>query len=430
MIQTLVQGAADTAAVLRDSALVASQAAAQGEHLEVPEFLAVLIAILIGAKLFGELAERIGQPAVLGELVAGVVLGASVLNLVDPTVQTIHLLAEIGVVILLFEIGLETDLKKLLQVGGASLTTAVVGVVLPFVGGYYVAHWLGLETMVAVVCGAALTATSVGITARVLSDLGRLQETESQIVLGAAVIDDVIGLIILAIVARLVAGAEVSTGGIIVTALIAFGFVALVLILGKFIVPPLFDLLARVGKPETLATMALAFAFLIAYLADAVDSALIVGAFAAGLVLAPTRHAHTIEAGVTRLGHFFVPIFFVVVGASVDVRTFADTTVMSVGLALIVVAIIGKLAAGYAPFWFKGKKSVIGVGMVPRGEVGLIFAQMGLTSGVLSVGIFSALTLMVMVTTFMAPPLLKVLFPPKGAPGRAPGGIAETMTEA
>jgi Kef-type K+ transport system membrane component KefB len=281
-----------------------------------------------------------------------------------------------------------------------------------------------------VVCGAALTATSVGITARVLSDLGRLQETESQIVLGAAVIDDVIGLIILAIVARLVAGAEVSTGGIIVTALIAFGFVALVLILGKFIVPPLFDLLARVGKPETLATMALAFAFLIAYLADAVDSALIVGAFAAGLVLAPTRHAHTIEAGVTRLGHFFVPIFFVVVGASVDVRTFADTTVMSVGLALIVVAIIGKLAAGYAPFWFKGKKSVIGVGMVPRGEVGLIFAQMGLTSGVLSVGIFSALTLMVMVTTFMAPPLLKVLFPPKGAPGRAPGGIAETMTEA
>jgi Kef-type K+ transport system membrane component KefB len=430
MIQTLVQGAADTAAVLGDSALVASQAAAQGEHLEVPEFLAVLIAILIGAKLFGELAERIGQPAVLGELVAGVVLGASVLNLVDPTVQTIHLLAEIGVVILLFEIGLETDLKKLLQVGGASLTTAVVGVVLPFVGGYYVAHWLGLETMVAVVCGAALTATSVGITARVLSDLGRLQETESQIVLGAAVIDDVIGLIILAIVARLVAGAEVSTGGIIVTALIAFGFVALVLILGKFIVPPLFDLLARVGKPETLATMALAFAFLIAYLADAVDSALIVGAFAAGLVLAPTRHAHTIEAGVTRLGHFFVPIFFVVVGASVDVRTFADTTVMSVGLALIVVAIIGKLAAGYAPFWFKGKKSVIGVGMVPRGEVGLIFAQMGLTSGVLSVGIFSALTLMVMVTTFMAPPLLKVLFPPKGAPGRAPGGIAETMTEA
>lgn len=433
VVHMLVQGAADTATALGDTAHLAAQVAAQGaqaEHLSVPEFLSILIAILVGAKLFGELAERIGQPAVLGELVAGVVLGASVLGLVDPTVEVVHLLAEIGVVILLFEIGLETDLKKLLQVGGASLTTAVVGVVLPFAGGYYVAALLGLDTMVAVVCGAALTATSVGITARVLSDLGRLQETESQIVLGAAVIDDIIGLIILAVVAQLVAGAEVSAAGVSVTALVAFGFVALVLIVGRFVVPPLFDLLARIGKPETLATMALAFAFLVAYLADAVDSALIVGAFAAGLVLAPTRHAHTIEAGVTRLGHFFVPIFFVVVGASVDVRTFADASVMTVGLALIAVAIVGKFAAGYAPFWLEGKKSVIGVGMVPRGEVGLIFAQMGLTSGVLDVGIFSALTLMVMVTTFMAPPLLKVLFPPKGAPGRKPGGIAETMTEA
>jgi Kef-type K+ transport system membrane component KefB len=432
-LHALLQESADSAGVLADTAHAAAEAgahAAQGDHLSVPAFLAILIAILVGAKLCGELAEKIGQPAVLGELVAGVLLGSSVLALVDPTVQVIHLLAEIGVVILLFEIGLETDLKKLLQVGGASLTTAIVGVVLPFAGGYYVAALLGLDTMVAVVCGAALTATSVGITARVLSDLGRLQETESQIVLGAAVIDDIIGLIILAIVAQLVAGAAVTPTGITVTALVAFGFVALVLVLGRFLVPPVFDLLARIGKPETLATMALAFAFLVAYLADAAGSALIVGAFAAGLVLAPTRHAHIIEAGVTRLGHFFVPIFFVVVGASVDVRTFADGTVMSVGLALIAVAIVGKLAAGYAPFWFRGKKSVIGVGMIPRGEVGLIFAQMGLTSGVLDVGIFSALTLMVMVTTFMAPPLLKVLFPPKGAPSRTPGGIAESMTEA
>ena len=433
LIHMLIQEGSDTASLLADTAHAAAEAgshAAGGDHLTVPAFLAILIAILIGAKLFGELAEKIGQPAVLGELVAGVVLGASVLGLVDPTVETIHLMAEIGVVILLFEIGLETDLKKLLQVGGASLTTAVVGVVLPFAGGYYVAALLGLETMVAVVCGAALTATSVGITARVLSDLGRLQDTESQIVLGAAVIDDIVGLIILAIVAQLVAGADVTATGITVTALVAFGFVGVVLVVGRFVVPPIFDLLARIGKPETLATMALAFAFLIAYLADAAGSALIVGAFAAGLVIAPTRHAHTVEAGVTRLGHFFVPIFFVVVGASVDVRTFADASVMSVGLALIVVAIVGKLAAGYAPFWFHGKKSVIGVGMIPRGEVGLIFAQMGLTSGVLDVGIFSALTLMVMVTTFMAPPLLKMLFPPKGTPGRTPGGIAESMTEA
>lgn len=431
-MNVVLQSVVDSAAQVADTAHAAAEAGAHGggDHLTVPAFLAILIAILVGAKVFGELAEKVGQPAVLGELTAGVVLGVSILNIVDPTVETIHLMAEIGVVILLFEIGLETDLKKLLQVGTASLTTAAVGVVLPFAGGYYVAALLGLETMVAIVCGAALTATSVGITARVLSDLGRLQETESQIVLGAAVIDDVIGLIILAVVAQLVAGAQVTPLGVSITALVAFGFVALVLVLGRFLIPPVFDFLAKIGKPETLATMALAFAFIVAYLADLAGSALIVGAFAAGLVLAPTRHAHTIEAGVTRLGHFFVPIFFVVVGASVDVRTFADGSVLSVGLALIAVAIVAKMAAGYAPFWLKAKKSVIGVGMVPRGEVGLIFAQMGLTSGVLSVGIFSALTLMVMVTTFMAPPLLKVLFPPKGTPGRAPGGIAESMTEA
>jgi len=158
---------------------------------------------------------------------------------------------------------------------------------------------------------------------------------------------------------------------------------------------------------------------------------LIIGAFAAGLVLAPTRHAKVIEHGVLRLGMFFVPIFFVAVGAAVDVGTFADPQVLLVGGALIAVAIIGKVAAGYAPFWFKGKKMVIGVGMMPRGEVGLIFAQLGLTTGVLTSGVFSALTLMVMVTTFLAPPLLKALFPPIGPPSEVrPSAVAELTTEA
>ncbi|MGH7476954.1 MAG: cation:proton antiporter [Longimicrobiales bacterium] len=402
------------------------------EHgLGVPEFLFLLIAILVGAKVLGELAERIGQPAVLGELLAGVLLGVSVFGIVDPQVEVVHLLAEVGVVLLLFQIGLETDLKKLLQVGAASSTVAVVGVVLPFAGGYLVADVLGLGLLPAIVSGAALTATSVGITARVLSDLGRLQEQESQIVLGAAVIDDIVGLVILAVVAQIVAGGDVTPGGIALITLVAFGFVAGVLVVGAFVVPPLFRFLAMIGKPDTIAIMGLAFAFVIAYLADAVGSALIVGAFAAGLVLAPTEHVHVIEDGIRGIARFFVPIFFVAVGAAVDVRTFLDPQVMTVGGALIVVAIIGKMAAGYAPFWVPVKKSVIGVGMVPRGEVGLIFAQMGLTSGVLDVGLFSALTLMVMVTTFMAPPLLKALFPPVGVPiGMAPGSVAEITTEA
>src|SRR5690606_14107463 len=179
-----------------------------------------------------------------------------------------------------------------------------------------------------------------------------------------------------------------------------------------------------------LGTMALLLAFVTAYLADAAGSALIIGAFAAGLILAPTPQAKPIQRGVVTLGQFFVPIFFVSVGAAVEVQSFLQPGVLAIGLTLIAVAIIGKVAAGYAPVWFKGKKSVIGVGMVPRGEVGLIFAQMGLTSGVLDAGLFSALTLMVMVTTFIAPPLLKALFPKRAPAGPPPGGVAEMTTEA
>jgi Kef-type K+ transport system membrane component KefB len=410
--------------------LLAAAPAGEGGAMSVPEFLFVLVAVLVSAKLLGELAERIGQPAVLGELLAGVLLGASVLGVLDPGMEVMHLLAEVGVILLLFQIGIETNLGRLLRVGPASAAVALVGVVLPFALGYGVSILLGLPTLAAIVAGAALTATSVGITARVLSDLGRLQEQESQIVLGAAVIDDIVGLIILAVVARLVGGAEVTPGGIGVITAIAFGFVAAVVLLGRVVVPPLFDLLARIGREETLGIMALAFTFMIAYLADAVGSALIIGAFAAGLVFGPTQHAQVIEHGVLRISMFFVPIFFVWVGAAVDVRTFQDPQVLLIGGALILVAVVTKFAAGYTPFWFKGRKAVIGVGMIPRGEVGLIFAQMGLTTGVLSSGVFSALTLMVMVTTFIAPPLLKLLFPPLGQPTESHSSVAELTTEA
>ena len=428
----------ETSAHVQDTAAhVADGAAAHG--LELPQFLFILVAILVSAKLLGELAEKIGQPAVLGELLAGVFLGSSVLGVLvmdpaagNPATEIIHLLAEVGVILLLFQIGLETSLPRLLKVGAAAAAVAVVGVVLPFVMGFYVARFFDLGLIPSVVAGASLTATSVGITARVLSDLGRLQEPESQIVLGAAVIDDIIGLIILAVVSNVMIGGAVTVGGIAMTTIVAFGFVIGVLVIGRFIIPPTFNLLSRVGREETLATMALAFAFVVAYLADAIGSAPIVGAFAAGLVLGPTPHAHVIEHGVLRLSMLFVPIFFVSVGAAVDVRTFTDPQVLMVGGALIVVAILGKFAAGFVPFWFKGKKSVIGVGMVPRGEVGLIFANKGLTTGALNTGLFSAITLMVMVTTFIAPPLLKLLFPPRAdaGPRQHLGGVAEITTEA
>jgi Kef-type K+ transport system membrane component KefB len=398
--------------------------------MTVTIFLTTLVAILVAAKIFGELAERIGQPAVLGELVAGVIVGGSVLGLVDPHVEVVHLLAEVGVIILLLEIGLETDLKRLFSVGPAAAVVAFVGVALPFLMGYGTGMLFGLGTLPSVVAGAALTATSVGITARVLSDLGRLRDPEGQIVLGAAVIDDVLGLIILAVVADLTAGEWAGIAGVARTTAIAFGFLGGTLLLGRFIVPPLFQLIARHGKEPTIAAMGLVFAFLLAVLADAAGSAAIIGAFAAGLLLRSTEQAHAIEKGVLGVGHFFVPIFFVAVGAAVDLAVFGNRDVLLLGGALTLVAIVGKVAAGYAPFWFRGRKSVIGVGMVPRGEVGLIFAQTGLTTGVLDAGQFGALMLMVIVTTFVAPPTLKALLKPVRQVGEPElSGVADLTTE-
>jgi len=412
--------------------LIAAIAPAAAAAESVTELLIVLLATLVGAKLLGEIAERIGQPAVLGELIAGVILGQSLLGIVDPAHPVIHFLAELGVIILLFEIGLETDLRKLLSVGRTSFAVAIVGVILPFALGYAVAVALGLTLLPAIVAAAALTATSVGITARVLSELGYLDSSEGRIVLGAAVIDDVLGLIILGIVAEIVAGASLTAGSVARAVAVAFGFLIVVIAVGRLAVPPLFRLLSRVTKSDRLAIMGLALALLCATLADAAGSALIIGAFAAGLLIAPTPQAHDVEVGVARLGHFFVPIFFVSVGASVNVRAFGDPRVLLLGGALIAVGIIGKLAAGYTPWWFRGNRALVGAAMVPRGEVGLIFAQTGLTAGILTSGTFSAITLMVLVTTFVAPPWLKHLIGRAARPEVKPEaiGIADVTTEA
>jgi Kef-type K+ transport system membrane component KefB len=390
-------------------------------HLDLPQFLALLVAILGAAKLFGAIAQGIGQPAVLGELCGGVILGDSVLGIVDPKSEVLHLLSELGVIILLFAVGLETNLKMLLKVGGASSVVALVGVALPFAFGYATCLTLELDNLTAVVAGATLTATSVGITARVLSDLNRLQELESQIVLGAAVIDDVVGLVILAVVAGIARGEGITAWGVASTTLIAFGFLAGTLLTGRVIVPPMVKWLSKIDLPGTPTMLALLLAFGLAWLANYAGSATIIGAFAAGLLIRGTPNAHDIERGISHLGHFFVPIFFVVVGAAVDLTVFnplrtENHRTLIVGGALIVAAVLGKFLAGYAPFWIRADKRVIGVGMIPRGEVGLIFAQMGLTSGIFDAAMFSAVALMVMVTTFMAPPLLKLLLPPGSGP--------------
>lgn len=373
----------------------------------MPHLLLVLAALLAAAKLLGALAQRVGQPSVLGELLAGVLLGGSVLGLLDPADPVIHALSELGVIVLLFEIGLHTDLRSMAKVAGTATTVGVVGVVLPFALGYFVAsNILGFEQIPSLVCGAALTATSIGISARVLSDLGQLNTREGQVVLGAAVLDDIIGLIVLSVVTSVVLGGTWTVAGIAVTTALAVGFIVVAIFGGKFLARPVFDRLRTIRTSGTLGVVALAFAFLLSSLAATAGSAMILGAFAAGIVLRGTAERVEIERAATTIGHFLVPVFFASVGASVQLAAFADPGTLAAGGLLIAVGIIGKFAAAYAPWRFRGNKRLIGVAMIPRGEVGLIFAQMGLATKAITPAIFSALTLMVMVTTFLAPPIL------------------------
>lgn len=383
--------------------------------MTIAEFLLALIAIFVAAKTCGEIAERLGQPAVLGELLGGVAIGVSGLHLVDPHDVTIHLLSELGVILLLFVIGLETDLKKLMQVGGPATAVAIVGVALPLLGGIAFGHLMGMRMMVSIFLGASLTATSVGITARVLSDLGHLQDDESQIILGAAVVDDIIGLVLLTLVGTLAGGGELTFLGVGKIILIAFGFVLLAIIIGSQLAPMLIRAIDRINMARGLFFAAVVFAFLLAYIAHVVGSAIIIGSFAAGLVLARTHRGREIAHEVHDVAQFFVPIFFVVVGAAVDLRSIGW-----LGFALAAIGIVGKVAAGFV-IWRKGvSRIVVGVGMVPRGEVGLIFAQIGLSSKLLSAELYSAVAVMVMVTTFVAPPLLRRLLP-QGADQKTPG---------
>jgi len=373
----------------------------------VTHLLFVLAALLATAKLLGALVQRAGQPAVLGELAAGVILGGSVLGLLDPADPVIHALSELGVIILLFEIGLHTDLRSLAKVAGTATIVGLTGVILPFVLGYFAASViLGLDVIPAVVCGAALTATSVGISARVLADIDQLDTREGQVVLGAAVFDDVVGLVILSVVGSVVLGSALTATGVITTTVVAFGFIAVALTAGKFLAPPAFRALERMRAPGALSVIALAFAFLLSALAARAGSAMIIGAFSAGLILNRTRQRGEIERATTTIGLFLVPVFFASVGAAVKLSAFSEPATLAAGALLIVAGVIGKFASGYAPMTFTGNKRLIGAAMIPRGEVGLIFAQMGLATGALTSSLFSALTLMVMVTTFLAPPLL------------------------
>jgi len=377
-------------------------------------FLLALASALIAAKLFGEIAERVGQPSVLGELIAGIVVGPSVLGLV-PLSLGILVLAEIGVLLLLFEVGLETDLAELLAVGGPALAVALAGMVLPFGAGWALTRALGYGPLAALFVGASLTATSIGITARILAELNTLKTREGQIILGAAVVDDVLGLIVLAIVTRIAESGALEPSVALKSGVFAIGFVVVAVVAGGPVGRRLVHVVGKSGARGMLGAASVAFAILVAWLAKKAGSAPIVGAFAAGMALARTNRRHDIDAALKPVVDIFAPIFFISVGAQADVRLLNPFVAenrpgLLLGLGLAVVGFLGKFAAGFCA-WGKVRRPFIGAGMVPRGEVGLIFASMGLQTGALPQRIFVAVLLAVFATTFVTPPLLKKLAP-------------------
>lgn len=380
--------------------------------MEFRELLLGLVLVWLVAKLAAEGMERIGQTAVLGELLAGVLLGPGVLGLVHES-EALHALAELGVLILLFEVGLESDLDELLKAGLQAALVAVVGVVLPFVAGYALMHWSGYPPLVAVFVGATLTATSVGITARVLADLGRLQDAAANVVLGAAVVDDILGLIILAVVTGVAQTGLVSLGGVALLSGKAVVFLVVALFLGLKLAPALVRWIGRLRARGTLVVYAVVFAVALAALADLIGLATIIGAFAAGLILATTERRAHIEERIKPVADLLVPVFFVTVGMKVEpamLNPFAPNAQLGIAMLLTAVAVASKLAAGLAVYQRGVRRWPVGVGMVPRGEVGLIFAGTGLAVGVVAVDLYSALVVAVMLTTFVAPPWLKVLY--------------------
>ncbi len=374
--------------------------------------------MLLVGKFAGEAFERIRQPAVMGELLAGIVLGAGLFNVIptapgDPLTPVFRLLAQIGVVVLLFEIGLETDLKAMLRDGPAAGAVALVGVAVPFVLGFL--YWRSTAPdplATAVFVGAALTATSVGITARVLKDLRVLESLEARLILGAAVIDDVLGLVILGVVSALAAGAVFTLPAVLRVLGVAVVFLFLALSIGLRLAPRLFGLVERMRVRGVLLISAFAFLLLLCVLAERVGTALIIGAFAAGLILSETNQVRVIEERIRPVADVFTPIFFLSIGAAVDLRVWnpfvaANHETLAIAGVLLVIAVIGKVASGWAVPWRRFNRRAVGIGMAPRGEVGLIFAQIGLGAGILSNRLFSAILFVVVATTLVTPPLLK-----------------------
>lgn len=414
--------------------LLLDDVSAAAQHADpIAAVVLYLAVILIAAKLGGDVAVRLGQPSVLGELAVGIVLGNLPLlgvTLFDPIRHdaTIDMLSRLGVILLLFEVGLESTVGQMLSVGWSSLLVAVIGVVFPFAFGWGISAWLlpGESEYVHAFIGATLTATSVGITARVLQDLKKSQTGEARIILGAAVIDDVLGLLILAVVAGIIMAADRGES-------LSYGFLALILFkavlflvgalaIGRVVSRRLFVLASRLRARGILLATGLSFCFLLSFLASAVGLAPIVGAFSAGLILEDVHYKelaeseeHSLERLIHPISSFLVPVFFVLMGMRTDLASFTRPGVLGLAAAITFVAVLGKQFSSLGVVTRGIDRITVGIGMIPRGEVGLIFANIGLTltvagEKVVTDSTFSAVVVMVVCTTLITPPALRWRF--------------------
>jgi Kef-type K+ transport system membrane component KefB len=375
--------------------------------VDIERVLLELLVVLLAARVAAEIAERLRQPAVLGEILMGILIGPSVLGVAGKT-DAIRLLGEIGVILLLFEVGRQMDLVELRRVGGASLRVAAIGVAVPMALGFVALRAMNIDGSGALYIAAGITATSVGITARVFGDLRALGSAEARTVLGAAVADDIIGLLILTVVTRSVTGGGVDAASLAGIIGAAIGFVVLATVLGSWIAPRFLDRVSQSARTEgTVMALGLVVALGFARLASAARLAPIVGAFVAGLAVGRSNVADDLHRRLTPLGHFFIPIFFLQIGIETKVGVFAKPAVLGVAAVLSVVAVVGKLVSGFGVRGGTADRLLVGVGMIPRGEVGLIFASLGLSRGVLSARNYAVLLVVVLVTTLVTPPWVR-----------------------
>jgi Kef-type K+ transport system membrane component KefB len=366
--------------------------------------------IFVAAKVSSELAIRIGGVALVGEIIAGAVLGPHGFGVIQEN-QLVEGLAELGVVVLLFSVGLETEWHQLRDVGLRGMVVGSVGIVLPFIGGAAIAAISGHQTITALFVGTALVATSVGITARVLEEQGLIKQRESLIILAAAVVDDVLGLLVLAVVTSVGAGA-IDPVRIVILLIETAIFVAIPLTIGRIGFREHGHRSQLLRIPHGALSVALAICLLFAVLAGSIGLAAIVGAYLAGLIVAELSDELELKRDLSPIRALLVPFFFVLTGARFDFATMLDPGALVLGIALTLIAIVTKLIGCGLAMWGTSLRSAVrvGVGMVPRGEVGLVVASLGLAAGISDGPLYGAVLMMVAVTTLAAPLLLGPAF--------------------